>query len=394
MRFLWIAGFVFLLCGIVQGDEGKIPITIPEQDRSKVIKFSHQYHLQDIGLYCTDCHVKAPGSGSAGDNLLPVEATCAECHKKEVEDPAQCEKCHTDPKHPAGFTNPERVIDFPHQFHLKNVGLVCQDCHRDMQKTDYASRKNWPAMPECLTCHQDAAAPADCETCHPKVEVIRPQNHRADWIHEHKEHSRATDMPCSQCHQDTWCEDCHAGALTLELESPPDRMASGAPQDRGRVGQVLQRQHELNYRFTHPLDAAGKERQCATCHTTPFCVDCHRIDGDDRRLKPVWHGPLPEDPRPWVMAGVGSGGGRHATWARQDMERCVACHDLEADDPSCVQCHVDFDGVKGTDPRTHPNRFADRMGEGEFHENPGALCYSCHINTQTSGVGFCGYCHQ
>ncbi len=375
-------------------EESDIPITIPEQNRSAIILFSHRYHLMDMGLFCRDCHVKAQSSSLAGENLLPLEETCADCHKEEVKDPAQCEKCHQDPAQPVAFENPERVIDFPHNFHIEKLELDCQDCHRGMPETDYASRKNWPTMPECLTCHQDADAPYDCETCHPKVEVIRPQSHRADWIHEHKQHSRAGEMPCAQCHQDTWCEDCHAGALLVDLEAPPERSVSGAPQNRCRVGQILQRQHELNYRFTHPLDAAGKERQCATCHATDFCVECHRIEGDERRFKPVWHGPLPDDPRPWVLAGVGSGGGRHGSWARRDIETCVSCHDVDGEDPSCIQCHVDFDGVRGTDPKTHGTRFADQAGNGEFHSDPHSLCYACHLETRISGVGFCGYCHQ
>jgi hypothetical protein len=33
-----------------------------------------------------------------------------------------------------------------------------------MDRTDYASRRNWPVMDDCLTCHQDRDAPFDCET--------------------------------------------------------------------------------------------------------------------------------------------------------------------------------------------------------------------------------------
>jgi hypothetical protein len=386
--------FFHFLAGIAPLSGDEIPVTIPEQDRRSLIKFSHQYHLQDIGLFCTDCHKMAPGSKFSSDNILPREENCADCHAQEVEDEAKCGKCHWENTEPVAFKNSERVIDFPHKFHLEKAGLVCQDCHNGMNKTDYASRVHWPTMPECLVCHQDSDAPADCNLCHPKVEVIRPQSHRADWIHEHSQHAISTSMPCSQCHQDTWCEDCHAGATTIEMQDPSDRMASGGPQNRGRTAQIVQRQHELNYRFIHPMDAVGKERQCATCHAREFCVDCHRIEGDEQRFKPAWHGQVPGLPQPWVLIGVGSGGGRHADWARNDIERCVACHDVEGDDPSCIQCHVDFDGVKGTDPKTHPVRFAGRLGEGEFHSDPASLCYSCHVNTSNSGVGFCGYCHQ
>ena len=372
----------------------EIPITIPEQDRSAIIKFSHRFHLMDIGLICTDCHVKASTSNISADNLLPLEENCAKCHVIEIKDSKNCEKCHKDPTSPVSFENPERVIDFSHQFHLNKFEMACKDCHKGMNRTDYASRKNWPTMPECLTCHQDMDASAECETCHPKVEVIRPQTHQVNWIHEHKQHSLTGDMPCSMCHQDSWCEDCHAGAQLVKLKEPALFEVSGSPAIRGRVGQVLQRQHELNYRFTHPLDAVGKERQCSVCHSSSFCIDCHRIEGDEKRFKPVWHGPLPNDISPWMLFGIGSGGGRHAELARRDIERCVVCHDVEGEDPSCMQCHVDFDGVKGTDPRTHPIQFENQVGEGDFHFNSHSLCYACHIETKTFGIGFCGYCHR
>lgn len=368
-------------------------ITIPEQDREALIHFSHQAHLNDYGVVCADCHVDAATSRAATDNILPREKDCASCHAEEVPDPDQCEKCHRSEVEKVSFKSPERVIDFHHQYHVDVLKLECEWCHKGMDRTDYASRANWPVMDDCLTCHQDRDAPFDCATCHPRVEVIRPQTHQQDWIHEHKQHVRAVDMPCSKCHEDTWCEDCHAGALLSVAGTPADRVLVSAPSSRGRVVQTVQRQHELSYRFTHPLDAVGKERQCQSCHEPDYCVDCHRVEGQEERFKPIWHGPVPGEELPWVLGTVGSGGGRHGQWARRDMERCVACHDVEGDDPSCVQCHVDLDGVRGTDPRTHPPRFADRVGEGDFHDDPGSLCYACHVNTNTSSVGFCGYCH-
>ena len=387
------AAAVLLTIGFGALRAEEVLITIPEQDREALIHFSHQAHLNDYGVVCADCHVDAASSKVATDNLLPREKVCETCHAEEVPDPDQCEKCHKSDVEKVSFESPERLIDFHHQYHVDVLKLECESCHTGMDRTDYASRVNWPVMDDCLTCHQDRDAPFDCATCHPRVEVIRPQTHQQDWIHEHKQHVRAVDMPCSKCHEDTWCEDCHAGALLSVAGTPSDRVLVSAPSSRGRVVQTVQRQHELSYRFTHPLDAVGKERQCQSCHEPDYCVDCHRVEGQEERFKPIWHGPVPGEELPWVLGTVGSGGGRHGQWARRDMERCVACHDVEGDDPNCVQCHVDLDGVRGTDPRTHPPRFADRVGEGDFHDNPGSLCYACHVSTNTSSVGFCGYCH-
>ena len=180
------------------------------------------------------------------------------------------------------------------------------------------------------------------------------------------------------------------GGRLVELGSPGDRRTGSEPQDRGRVTQVVQRQHDLNYRFTHPLDAAGKQQQCAVCHDPQaFCADCHRATGaDDRRFKPAWHGDIGG---PWVLGRVGAGG-RHAEWARRDIERCMACHDVEGADPTCLQCHVDFDGALNTDPRTH-DKHAAWEDEWGFHNDPGTVCYLCHVNTRRPGLGFCGYCH-
>ena len=388
-----LALLAFLSTLTCLGAAREVVVTIPEEARDALIHFSHQAHLNDYGVVCADCHASAGSSLSSGDNILPLEKDCAGCHAEEVSDPEQCGKCHKADVERTAFANPERVIDFHHQYHTEVLGLGCESCHVRMDETDYASRVHWPVMDDCLTCHQDRDAPFDCETCHPKVEVIRPHSHEQDWMREHKKHVRAVDMPCSKCHEDTWCEDCHTGALLSVVSGPADRVVESAPASRGNVSQVIGRQHDLTYRFTHPLDAVGKERQCQSCHEPDYCIDCHRVEGQVERFKPIWHGTIPGEVVPWLVGTVGSGGGRHGDWAKRDIERCVACHDVEGDDPSCVQCHVDLDGVRGTDPRTHPARFADQVGEGDFHENSGSLCYTCHINSWTSGVGFCGYCH-
>ena len=364
------------------------PVTIPEEDRSRLIRFSHKFHITEIGATCTDCHTAAPTSDRATDRLLPMKAACAQCH--DVEDKSDCEKCHRDTTRLADFQNPERVIDFPHRRHVQKVGMRCVDCHTGLDQVDYASRANWPGMDDCLACHNNLKAPFDCENCHPKVEVIRPRSHGVSFLHEHKAQVRAGTMPCAKCHDEAYCQECHLGARLTEQKSPADRAGPGEPQDRGKTNQIVQRQHALNYRFTHPMDAVGKERECATCHDQrAFCADCHRAAGvDDRRVKPVWHGDVGG---PWILGRVGNGG-RHAAWARRDIERCAACHDVERGDPSCLQCHVDFDGRRGSDPRTH-DRYAGRDDDWGFHTDPGAVCFTCHVNTKRPGAGFCGYCH-
>jgi hypothetical protein len=364
------------------------PVTVPEEDRSRVIRFSHQFHLNEVGAKCTDCHTEAARSDRASDRLLPRKAACGQCH--DVEDRSECGKCHHDPARAADFRNPERIVEFPHRLHLEKAGLSCTDCHLGLDRVDYASRANWPAMEDCLRCHDNLKAPMDCDNCHSRIESLRPRSHGPAFLREHRAAARSATMPCAKCHDEGFCQECHLGARLLERKAPTDRTAPGEPQTRGRVPQTLRRQHSLNYRATHPMDAVGKERQCAVCHDTrSFCADCHRARGfDDRSVKPRWHG---DGGEPWILGRVGNGG-RHAEWARRDIERCTACHDAEGGDPSCLQCHVDFDGRQRTDPRTH-DRYTGREDDRGFHRDPGAVCYACHVNTRRPGTGFCGYCH-
>jgi len=70
---------------------------------------------------------------------------------------------------------------------------------------------------------------------------------------------------------------------------------------------------------------------------------------------------------------------------------------VQGGDPTCITCHMDADGIRGTDPKTHPAGFMKNV-EGPWHANPGAVCYDCHTdyNAHPGGVkgrNFCGYCH-
>ena len=93
--------------------------------------------------------------------------------------------------------------------------------------------------------------------------------------------------------------------------------------------------------------------------------------------------------------GVGSGGGDHAILARRDIEQCVSCHDVQGTDATCIVCHLDSDGIKGTNPKTHAADF-NKDEHGDWHDNQGSICYNCHTSQSPSspaGIGFCGYCH-
>ncbi|MFH1571671.1 MAG: cytochrome c3 family protein [Gemmatimonadota bacterium] len=342
------------------------------------VTFPHRHHVEVEELSCGDCHATAVESRASDDNLLP--------------DPAVCKDCHEEGEVPTTWPAREREILFSHQRHAGTLALECQSCHAGVLAEPLAAAL--PAMDRCMACHTGVQAPRDCEACHlVELAALVPASHGAGWRDSHGQQARISDAACVPCHAVSDCQECHEGALLVELAAlGVPRQTPFGPELAGRAGQTLQRVHGLNYRFLHALDARGKSSDCITCHeldTGDFCGECHNPAGD-AGLRPVWHGGAN-----WgALAGaVGSGGGRHAELARRDIERCAACHESQGDDPACLLCHMDRAPGKGNDPRTHGRDFADDAGHGDFHNDPDALCYACHRQETRAGDGFCGYCH-
>lgn len=344
-------------------------------------EFPHKYHLEDEELQCVDCHTAASSSSSAADDLLPESSVCLDCHDEgDV---------------PMTWEPVERQVRFDHEYHLETVGLECTTCHAGVPAADPKPGAALPAMAICSTCHDGVAAPRDCANCHTEdIADLRPDTHDPGWSQGHGPTARTDEASCLPCHAVNDCQECHDGALLTDMAALGAAMTTPfAPQLAGSSGLVVNRVHGLNYRLLHPLQARGKNLECITCHELDagdFCAECHNPELNSG-IRPVWHG----GPG-WgaLAAAVGSGGGRHAELARRDMENCAACHDVGGDDPTCLQCHMDRSPGIGNDPRTHSGGFADDVGEGEFHDDDGALCFTCHtFRGPAGGNGFCGYCH-
>lgn len=341
-------------------------------EESPAAAFPHARHAEELS--CADCHAATSASRSAKDNLAPDREACLACHEAE--------------EVPASWPAVERELRFSHQYHLERLGLECSRCHAGVS---VPGGRALPEMESCMGCHNGQAAPRECETCHEATRsALVPASHLPGWERQHGRQARLDDATCFPCHATADCQECHEGGTLVELAGPGDRQLAAGPELSGSAGQTVRRVHGLNFRFLHGLQARGKESDCTVCHAPDagdFCADCHN---PTRQLgvRPTWHGGAG-----WLTAGVGSGGGEHARLARRDLENCVACHDARGDDPTCVLCHVDRTPGKGNDPRTHAASFADDVGHGDFHDDDGAACFTCHARGPQSGEGFCGYCH-
>lgn len=375
------------------------PTSWPEAPSAHALKFSHTFHLNDVGVACEDCHPGAKTSTVSSDNLRSTHDECMSCHEEQLS--GSCDFCHADPDNIQAAIPAARAIIFSHKAHTEGENLECTTCHPGLDKVAYSGPSNMPSMETCARCHNDQQVTNACEACHVSLAGLVPPDHLvSNFTREHKRMSRmgALEFECATCHTQTFCADCHGAADLLQFGAGPtlqvDPSPRGSPSDRPQQ-MKLTLAHDLNYRFTHGVDANQRATDCYTCHSEQeFCAPCHQAgDITTNAFRPAWH-----NGADFATVGRGTGGGRHADFARRDLQSCISCHDVEGMDATCVSCHVDGDGIRGTDPRTHPPGFQE--GEhGPWHENAGASCYNCHtdFNARPDGVkgrGFCGYCHS
>jgi len=371
----------------------------PQKTNKDIIKFSHSLHKEIAE--CNACHTKVAESTSLKDRLLPEKEACATCH--DVEDTDKCNTCHYENINEKLIQRESDLI-FNHKKHVTEQKIECIACHKGLDEVDYAfqSAASIPSMNSCYKCHNNqTVATNDCEICHISTANLIPEDHQeVGFIKSHKFKVNAVNAECEMCHDNNFCETCHASTTMItESNSARDFYTPYSPHkftDNAKQ-QQLSRVHDLNYRFTHGVDANNKSSECQTCHQVEtFCAECHNSSGGDFALE----GAMPASHKKpnFVTIGVGSGGGRHAEMAKRDIESCTACHDVQGADPSCILCHVDNDGIKGTNPKTHMNKFM-RDEDGDWHSDANSVCYSCHRDANarpngTKGVGFCGYCHN
>lgn len=379
-------------------------VNVSTVSNKDVIKFNHQFHLsKDVGLACKDCHKGALESNKVSDNLNPKMADCSSCH--DIKDQKSCNFCHYDGVY-KDFAPVKKEILFSHKKHVGQK-IECTQCHTGIEKVKYSSdaiNGGFPNMQNCYTCHDGKKQVNNCEACHTNLTNLKPKDHlNSNYLNEHKlVYDAATgnnNSNCMMCHSNPFCENCHQPAKYKgentkgNFYAPYYTKDFATRTDRASL-QKLTTVHDLNYQFTHGLDARQKSFECKTCHDpVDFCASCHQNGGNlQTGLMPKNHY-LPN----FKTFGVNTGGGLHADLAKRDIELCESCHSVNGADPTCVKCHFDNDGIKGTNPRTHESGFM-KDTHGSWHNTKGAVCYTCHTDPTArpdgiAGVGFCGYCH-
>lgn len=330
----------------------------PPRDR---ILFAHGPHLRE-GMSCARCHAGAArdegeipadaASPSARRPLLPDEASCRSCHDDPVRD--RCSRCHTVPARAAPYADATDDIRFDHEDHDDPEGGRCVRCHGGEGRTLATFEPATPSMDTCTSsCHADDMRAMACARCHEdlhryRLEDVAIVDHGPGFLRRHGVASRTDAALCTQCHEPTFCEECHLTAQGAPLEVfDPDRVY------RDFV-------HRGDFTARHGIEAGLERGTCARCHGVSFCDGCHTAAG-------IGGSVAPGSPHPpgWLDPLSPTG---HAREARRDLLSCVSCHEADAE-RTCVPCHR----VGGVAGNPHPPGFGGGM-DPLLH----GVCRACH----------------
>jgi Cytochrome c7 and related cytochrome c len=332
------------------------------------IKFDHVEHLRE-GIQCTRCHSlpDKPGPGvdaGAAEELrsrpmLPTEAQCRQCHDKG-DQKASCDTCHEHPEAARGYADKTRATRFDHAAHVERKVTGCVKCHgigvSDESVNKFAPRI--PPMRVCTgSCHAEDMPALRCGGCHDdlhrytrsQLQLVR---HPPGFLKEHGTRARAQDNLCSQCHEPTFCTDCHTASpnVAAQLLSPTDVTREFI--------------HAADFKARHAMEAQFEPATCLRCHGPSFCDGCHEASGIGGSVgqrsphPPGWLDPL--SPR------------GHAREARRNILTCAGCHESDAE-RTCTPCHR-VGGIAG-DP--HPPGFGGGVDPGSR-----GVCRVCHVRGQ------------
>ncbi|MCB9597290.1 MAG: hypothetical protein H6719_31485 [Sandaracinaceae bacterium] len=325
------------------------------------ILFAHGPHLRE-GMSCARCHTVPASDGAVADEdsatpsatrpMLPSEESCRGCHDDPARD--RCSRCHTVPASPGRYAARTDDIRFDHEDHDDPESGRCVSCHGEDMTSLATFEPGRPPMDTCTSsCHADDMRSLACARCHQDLHQyslndVALVDHGIGFLRRHGARARADAALCSQCHEPTFCEDCH-----LTAQGPPLEVYDPALVYRDFV-------HRGDFTARHGVEAGLERGTCARCHGVSFCDGCHTASG-------IGGSVAPGSPHPpgWLdpLSSVG-----HAREARRDLLGCVSCHESDAE-RTCVPCHR----VGGVAGNPHPPGFGASM-DPLLH----GVCRACH----------------
>jgi hypothetical protein len=157
----------------------------------------------------------------------------------------------------------------------------------------------------------------ECRNCHSGAGIAN--NHGAFFAKEHRLLAQKAGSNCADCHQQSFCLDCHKGG---NIEPDLRRSLS-------RTGEPMPTTHRSGFISIHSIKAKEGPQTCNRCHEASFCSDCHGKIRNKGSMNIKSHQAVGNTQR-FVFTPD------HPAEARRNLQACQSCH---PDAVVCSQCH-------------------------------------------------------
>lgn len=175
-------------------------VNVPKE---QTVPFSHEHHVNGLGISCGYCHTSVTVSSFAG---IPPTHTCMTCHSQiwntsPMLQPVRTSYATMKPLEWVRVHDLPDFVYFDHSIHV-NKGIGCETCHGPVDKMPLTWRVNTLHMAWCLDCHR-----APEKNIRPKEEVFTMNWKRpADQLALGKKLVKEYDI---KVHQLSDCSICH-----------------------------------------------------------------------------------------------------------------------------------------------------------------------------------------
>jgi len=127
--------------------------------RDQPVPFSHQHHVQGLGIDCRYCHTSVETSGFAG---IPPTETCMSCHSQIWSESPMLEPVRASMRtnEPIRWNRVHELPDyayFNHAIHVQK-GIGCSSCHGRVDLMPLTWKDQPLTMEWCLGCHREPEA--------------------------------------------------------------------------------------------------------------------------------------------------------------------------------------------------------------------------------------------
>jgi len=119
------------------------------------IPFSHQHHVDEVGIECRYCHTSVENSAFAG---VPPTQTCMTCHSQLFTDaemlaPVRASYATGEPIKWNRLHDLSDFVYFNHSIHVNN-GVGCETCHGRVDQMRLTYKAEPMFMEWCIQCHR------------------------------------------------------------------------------------------------------------------------------------------------------------------------------------------------------------------------------------------------